>query len=82
MIKIFASEKKRKKERKKVLSQKERKREREMNLHLLSHHGEEFREIDSSVSISVDLIDHVAQLSLSGVLACTSHYHIESWPSQ
>jgi len=41
--------------------------------HLAGHHGEEFREIDGAVAVSVDFVDHVLQLSLGGVLTERSH---------
>ena len=42
-------------------------------LHLASHHSKELREIDGAVAISIDLIDHVLELGLSGVLAKGAH---------
>merc|ERR1719456_2060168 len=43
-------------------------------LHLARHEAQELREIDSTVAIRIDLIDHVLQLSLSGVLAQRAHH--------
>ena len=37
-------------------------------LHLTSHHGQELREVNGTVAISIDLVHHVLQLCLSGVL--------------
>ena len=37
-------------------------------LHLPGHHGEELREVDGPVAIRIHLIDHVLELSFSGVL--------------
>ena len=42
-------------------------------LHLTSHHGKELREIDGSVSVGVDLVDHIGKLGLRGVLSKRSH---------
>lgn len=41
--------------------------------HLPRHHGQEFREVDRAVAISVDLVDHVLQLSLGWVLPERAH---------
>ena len=43
-------------------------------LHLASHHGQELWEVNGSVAISVHLVDHVLELSLSGVLAEGTHH--------
>merc|ERR1719199_2199718 len=42
-------------------------------LHLASHHGEELGEVDGAVAVGIDLVDHVLQLGLSGVLAQRAH---------
>merc|ERR1712117_338101 len=42
-------------------------------LHLTGHEGEELWEINGSVTISIDLIDHILELSLSWVLSERSH---------
>ena len=42
-------------------------------LHLAGHHGKELREINGAIAISIDLIDHVLELGLSGVLAKGAH---------
>merc|ERR1712038_866278 len=42
-------------------------------LHLTGHEGEELREIDGTVAVSIDFIDHVPELSFSGVLTKGSH---------
>jgi len=42
-------------------------------LHLSGHHRQELWEIDSSVAVSVDLIDHILQFGLGGVLAQRAH---------
>ena len=41
--------------------------------HLARHHGEELREVDRAVAVSVDLVDHVLELSLCRVLAQRAH---------
>jgi len=46
-------------------------------LHLASHHGQELSEVDRAVTIGVDLIDHILQLSLGGVLTERSHHGTE-----
>ena len=42
-------------------------------LHLPGHHGQELGEVDGSVAIGINLIDHVLKLSLSWVLTQRSH---------
>ena len=42
-------------------------------LDLSGHQGEELWEIDGSVSVSIDLVDHVLELGLCGVLAEGAH---------
>ena len=42
-------------------------------LHLAGHHGEELGEVDGAVAVGVDLVDHVHELGLGGVLAQGSH---------
>ena len=42
-------------------------------LHLTSHHGEELGEIDITVTISVNFVDHVLKLSLGRVLSKRAH---------
>jgi len=42
-------------------------------LHLSGHEGEELWEINGSVTIGIDLIDHVLELSLGWVLSEGSH---------
>ena len=37
--------------------------------HLARHHRQELGEIDRAVPVCVDLVDHVLQLSLGGILA-------------
>ena len=37
-------------------------------LHLPRHHGKEFREVDGSVTVGVDFVDHVLKLCLGRVL--------------
>ena len=37
------------------------------------HKGEEFGEIDSTVTVSIYLVDHILELSFSGVLTERSH---------
>ena len=41
--------------------------------HLAGHHGEELGEVDGAVAVGVDLVDHVHELGLGGVLAQGSH---------
>merc|ERR1719195_624702 len=43
-------------------------------LHLACHQGQELREIDGAISISIDLIDHVLELSFGWVLTQGSHH--------
>ncbi len=38
-------------------------------LHFSCHERQKFREVNSTVAIGIDLIDHVLQFCLSGVLA-------------
>jgi len=42
-------------------------------LHLTGHHGQELGEIDGTVVIGIDLVDHILQLRLGGVLAEGAH---------
>merc|ERR1739841_105350 len=42
-------------------------------LHLSGHEGQELWEVDGSVTVSVDLVDHVLELSFSWVLSKGSH---------
>jgi hypothetical protein len=42
-------------------------------LHLASHKGEELREINGAIAISIDLVDHILKFSLSGVLSKRAH---------
>ena len=42
-------------------------------LHLAGHKGEELGEINGAVTISIDLVDHVLEFSLSGVLTKGAH---------
>jgi len=42
-------------------------------LHLARHHGQELGEVDGAIAISVNLVDHVLQLSLGGVLSQRPH---------
>ncbi|KAJ0494400.1 hypothetical protein HanIR_Chr12g0597021 [Helianthus annuus] len=42
-------------------------------LHLPCHEIKEFREINGTVSISINLVDHVLQVSLCGVLSKRPH---------
>lgn len=42
-------------------------------LHLSSHQGQEFREIDCTVTIGVDFIDHILKFSFSWILSKWSH---------
>ena len=37
-------------------------------LHLTGHQGQELREVNGTVTISIDLVDHVLQLSFRRVL--------------
>lgn len=46
---------------------------RHAHLHLPGHEHEELWEVDGAVAVSVDLIDHVLKLSLSGILAQRAH---------
>ena len=41
--------------------------------HFTRHHREELREIDRSITISIDLVDHVLKFRLSGILAQGTH---------
>ena len=43
-------------------------------LHLPGHHGEELREVNGSVPVGINLVDHVLQLRLGGVLAQGPHH--------
>jgi len=43
-------------------------------LHLPGHHGQELREIDSAIAIGVDLVDHILEFMLCGVLAQRTHH--------
>ena len=45
----------------------------ESYLHLLGHQGQELGEVNSTVAVGIDLIDHVLKLSLRGVLAERAH---------
>ena len=38
-------------------------------LHLAGHHGQELGEINGSVAVSIDLVDHVLEFGLGGVLS-------------
>lgn len=42
-------------------------------LHLPRHHGQELGEVDGAVSVGVNLVDHVLQLGLRGVLPERAH---------
>jgi hypothetical protein len=42
-------------------------------LHLAGHHGEELGEVDGAVIVGVDLVDHVLEFGLAGVLAEGAH---------
>jgi hypothetical protein len=42
--------------------------------HFSCHEGQEFREVDGSISIGIHLIDHVLKLSFGGVLSQRSHH--------
>ena len=42
-------------------------------LHLPSHHGQELRKVDGTISIGINLVDHVLELSLRGVLSQGTH---------
>lgn len=42
-------------------------------LHLAGHHGQELGEVDGAVAVGVDLVNHVLQLALGGVLAKRAH---------
>ena len=42
--------------------------------HLSCHHRKEFGEIDCSVSISVNFVDHVLKFSLSWILSERAHH--------
>ncbi len=42
-------------------------------LHLTGHHGQELGEINGAVAICIDLVDHVSELGLGGVLSKGSH---------
>lgn len=46
-------------------------------LHLTGHHGQELGEVDGTVAVGVDFVDHVLQLRLSGVL--TERAHDGAW---
>ena len=37
-------------------------------LHLPGHHGEELREVNGPVAIRIHLVDHILELSFSGIL--------------
>ena len=43
-------------------------------LHLPRHHGQELREVNGAVAVSVHLIDHVLELGLGGVLSQGPHH--------
>merc|ERR1711884_450913 len=43
-------------------------------LHLSGHHGEELGEINGSVTIGIDFVDHVLKFSLCRILAKRSHH--------
>jgi len=45
----------------------------ESHLHLLGHQGQELGEVNGTVAVGIDLIDHVLKLSLRGVLAEGAH---------
>ena len=42
-------------------------------LHLPGHQGQELGEVDGAVAVGIDLVDHILQFGLSGVLAQGSH---------
>ena len=42
-------------------------------LHLAGHQGQELREVDGAGAVLVDLVDHILQLGLGGVLAQGAH---------
>jgi len=43
-------------------------------LHLSCHHGEELWKVDCTITVGVDLIDHVLELRLSGILSQRAHH--------
>merc|ERR1719189_1223662 len=43
-------------------------------LHLARHEGQELWKVDGAITICVDLIDHVLELSLGGVLSQRPHH--------
>jgi hypothetical protein len=46
-------------------------------LHLARHHGEELGKVNGAVVVGIDLVDHVLQLRLGGVLAERAHHSAE-----
>lgn len=46
-------------------------------LHLARHHGEEFWEVDRTITVGVNLVHHVLQLCFSGVLSKRAHHSSE-----
>jgi len=42
-------------------------------LHLARHHGQELGEVDCAIAVGIDLVDHVLQLCLCGVLSQGAH---------